>query len=122
MPIYEAIKPFLEHGVNVNAQNKVGDTPLHILLIADVDHYWTVERAVIQTLIKHGAQVNIQNVAGDTPFHMLSRLRIKAEWKRQLIWCLLDAGADVSVKNLKGESPLQLLEQADDSSILRQVE
>ncbi|KAK0513036.1 hypothetical protein JMJ35_005053 [Cladonia borealis] len=122
MPIYEAIKPFLEHGVNVNAQNKVGDTPLHILLIADVDHYWTVERAVIQTLIKHGAQVNIQNVAGDTPFHMLSRLRIKAEWKRQLLWCLLDAGADVSVKNLKGESPLQLLEQADDSSIVRQVE
>jgi ankyrin repeat protein len=56
----------LEHGADVMAQNKDGETPLHLASRED-------KGEVIHMLLEHGAHVMAQNKDGDTPLHLASR-------------------------------------------------
>ncbi|XP_014237566.1 ankyrin-2-like [Trichogramma pretiosum] len=56
-----------EHGpLQINAQNKEGDTPLHLAV-------WAGDCNVIDWLLKNGANLNLANKEGFTPLHILSK-------------------------------------------------
>ena len=61
----------LEHGVDVNAQNKVGETPLHI-----ASRLRLLEMARI--LLEHGAWVDLENAEGKTPLQLATGRKGKA--------------------------------------------
>ena len=94
-----AAQLLLEHGANINARNKEGQTPLHLLLLAmdedlDIDtiqfflergadadavdnNHLTLLHEVsyngnvnaAQLLLEHGANINARNKEGHTPLH-----------------------------------------------------
>ncbi|KAN0131543.1 Ankyrin repeat-containing domain protein [Lactarius tabidus] len=61
----------LEHGVDVNAQNKVHETPLHL-----ASRLRLLEMARI--LLGHGADINVKNAEGKTPLQLASGRKRKA--------------------------------------------
>jgi ankyrin repeat protein len=61
----------LEHGADVNAQNKDQETPLHL-----ASHLRLHEMA--QVLLKHGANVNVKNSEGKSPLQLISGRKGKA--------------------------------------------
>jgi len=60
----------LDHGADVNATDKVGNTPLHaaVQTTASREAYLPV----IETLISRGADINAQNHGGGTPLEITS--------------------------------------------------
>ena len=82
-------------GIDVNAKDGAGDTPLH--------HAASHGRATIAaTLIAAGANVNATNTYGETPLHGA------AFRGASIVSLLLAAGANVNARNTSGETPLHL--------------
>lgn len=120
------VERMLNKGVDVNAKNKNGKTPLHmaalygsnrivgflitngaIVDIRDNDGKtplykaaWGGETTIAEILIKHGANVNAQDNYGDTPLHEAVR-----KGRSGTIKVLLDSGADVNLHNANGQTP-----------------
>ncbi|MEL6321251.1 MAG: ankyrin repeat domain-containing protein [Cyanobacteria bacterium J06626_14] len=61
---------FLQAGVNINATNNDGDTPLHIA----IRHH---RLNVAQFLIERGARINERNYEGHIPLNMV----LSQEWR-----------------------------------------
>jgi len=59
----DVVDLLLTHGAEVNAQNKVGITPLFIA--ANEGH-----ENVVKLLLAHGAEINIKTVGGRTLLHV----------------------------------------------------
>jgi ankyrin repeat protein len=78
----EVIACLIEHGADVNAQGKSGDTPLHIWATLGT------KKEIGELLLSAGADVNAKNKEGKTPI-------FGAAGPRVLL--LLDNGADVNV-------------------------
>ena len=89
----EAARVLLEHGVNPNAQDKDGDTPLH---------YAARSRRldVAAALLLHKANPNAQDAQGRTPLHMAAQ-QLDAE----LVRLLLANGADPNAHDAHGFGP-----------------
>jgi uncharacterized protein len=90
----------LKLGVDCNAKNAHGVTPLH----------FTAERYsvdVARVLIKYGANVNAQDRFGNTP---LSRaiFRSTGASELELVKLLMEHGANPDIKNKGGESARDL--------------
>ena len=124
------VTALLASGVDVNAVNEDGLTPLHLaamrgntemvvkLLAAGADatardlrgrtplHYaaMTDNTDVLNALLQSGADVHAADAAGDTPLHLAAR-RFRAE---AVPW-LLAHGADVNARNAEGQTPLHVL-------------
>ena len=56
----EAVKQHLATGADVNAKNKVGQTPLHRAALYS-------QKEIVELLIAGGANVNAKDKEGDTP-------------------------------------------------------
>jgi ankyrin repeat protein len=105
----------LDYGAWVDAEDILGQTPLHQVLLGNRDYqnfcddpFW--EKGfpgrfayLAERLLKCGADVNAQNKDHETSLHLASRLRF-----HDMARILLQYGADVNVKNSEGKSPLQL--------------
>ena len=65
------VRRLLEHGVDVNAQNKVHETPLHL-----ASRLRLLEMA--RLLLDHGADVNVKNAEGKTALQLASGRKRKA--------------------------------------------
>ena len=91
----KSLKYLLKNGVDVNEQDKEGNTPLHNLLYCNSN---TRERAEI--LINNGAFLEIKNKKGETPLNMV-RL-----WGTPDFTYLISKGADVNTRDNKGMTPL----------------
>jgi ankyrin repeat protein len=61
----------LEHGANVNAQNKDQETPLHL-----ASRFRLHDMAIF--LLQHGADVNVENSEGKSPLQLASGRKGKA--------------------------------------------
>lgn len=81
------VRQQLDKGVNVNAKNDTGQTPLHV----------TQDLAILKMLILRGADINTADGDGMTP--MFNK-------EVELIKVLIEAGADIHHRSNKGNTPL----------------
>ena len=61
----------LEHGADVNAQNKDNETPLHLASRLQLHE-------LAQLLLEHGADVDVKNSKGKSPLLVATRRKGKA--------------------------------------------
>ncbi|KAH3762168.1 ankyrin repeat protein [Pelomyxa schiedti] len=94
----EPFSKFLELGADVNAVNRLGETPLYK---ACFNH--SVRLMLIDLLTKSGSDVNICNDHGDSPLHLAVRMG-----REDLISVLVQAGADLNMTNKNGETPIEV--------------
>ena len=88
-------------GVNVNAKNNAGNTPLHLAAARnDAD----AARVLDFLLIWGGADVNAANNAGNTPLHVVAGGNANVN----VVNFLLSRRAAVNQKNNVGDTPLHL--------------
>ena len=90
----EAVKQHLVDGVDVNAKDEDGWTPLQ-------DATTSGHREIVELLITKGADVNVKTEEGETPLHTAV-----ANDHKEIIELLIDKGADVNAKTGEGETPL----------------
>ncbi|MBN2270416.1 MAG: ankyrin repeat domain-containing protein [Sedimentisphaerales bacterium] len=90
------VEVLLEEGIDVNAKDEDGKTPLH--LAVQEDH-----KDVVQALVSKGADVNAKDNKGMTPIHLATLRNL-----RDIIDLLISKGANVNTKNEKGETPLDI--------------
>ncbi|XP_018580221.1 tankyrase [Anoplophora glabripennis] len=103
----EVAEFLLEHGADVNAQDKGGLIPLH-----NASSYGHLDIAAL--LIKYNTVVNATDKWGFTPLHEAAQ-----KGRTQLCALLLAHGADPFLKNQEGQAPVDLA-SADDVRCLLQ--
>jgi len=97
----------LDHGVDPNAQDKNGDTPLLLALSQSI-----ASAEVIGLLIKHGANVNVRRRSGGSALHAsLGR-------DRKAMEMLLDAGAAVDAPDQHGRTVLHWAVEKNDVELV----
>ena len=89
----EAVKQQLAAGVDVNAGDVVGETPLHC----------AKNKEVAELLIAKGADVNAKDNGGWTPLHPASY-----DGHREVVELLITNGANVNSLSESKETPLDL--------------
>lgn len=108
----EMLNFLYRNGLEINKQNKKGDTALH----------YALETPVAELLLKYKADINAQNYAGETPLHKTIGIVVdqyhqgyqsynakKEEDFIKTALFLVARGADVKIANKKGQTPLLLL-------------
>ncbi|RZF41139.1 hypothetical protein LSTR_LSTR010791 [Laodelphax striatellus] len=103
----EVAEYLLEHGANVNAQDKGGLIPLH-----NASSYGHLDIAAL--LIKFNTVVNATDKWGFTPLHEAAQ-----KGRTQLSALLLAHGADPFLKNQEGQTPLDLASAEDVRCLLQ---
>ncbi|XP_077478539.1 poly [ADP-ribose] polymerase tankyrase-1-like [Stigmatopora argus] len=102
----EVAEYLLEHGADVNAQDKGGLIPLH-----NAASYGHVDIAAL--LIKYNTSVNATDKWAFTPLHEAAQ-----KGRTQLCALLLAHGADPTMKNQEGQTPLDLATADDIRALL----
>uniref|UniRef100_H3D6S3 Poly [ADP-ribose] polymerase n=1 Tax=Tetraodon nigroviridis TaxID=99883 RepID=H3D6S3_TETNG len=102
----EVAEYLLEHGADVNAQDKGGLIPLH-----NAASYGHVDIAAL--LIKHNTCVNATDKWAFTPLHEAAQ-----KGRTQLCALLLAHGADPTMRNQEGQTPLDLATADDIRALL----
>jgi len=92
------VKLLLDHKADPNATSKLGDTPLHLAIVAG-------RGDAVELLLSSGADVNAKESLGVTPLHLAASYG----WK-SVVEVLLAHNADVNAKEDDGETPLRLAE------------
>jgi uncharacterized protein YecT (DUF1311 family) len=90
----EMVSLLLDHGVDINARNPVGDTALMAVVASG-------QRDRVQLLLDHGADVNTQGKIGRTALHVA----VEAG-DTDMVRLLLDHGADRRISNGEGITPV----------------
>lgn len=107
---YEVVVNYLlRAGININATDERGRTPLFELMVR-----LTSDLHVLRCFIQKGVDINHQDDEGCTPLHVLVQSRGSQERLRRTILVLLEYGADVSIKNNADET-------ATDVAVARRV-
>ena len=121
----EAVELLLEHGADVNIQDKAGHTPLFdVVGSSTYSHYkyfWYVVaadgrakkgEAILQLLIKHKANVNLQDHDGNTVLHRIvtkpdmDSFNYCFNYYVAMFETILAAGANIHIKDKEGYTPL----------------
>lgn len=95
------VRELLGKGVDVNAQDNNGRTPLH-LAVNDEE----VSTVIVMLLIKNGAKVSTKDYRGKTPLHLATH-----QFSLSAVRILLHAGADVNAKDRHGNGPLEIAQK-----------
>jgi pectate lyase len=101
----EIVKAFLEQGIDVNAKDSYGITPLHHASAGD-------NRDIIELLLENGVDVNAKSKNGRTALHLAVGFG-----RKDIVGLLVEKGADVNTKDSQGQTPLQLAEKRKHTEI-----
>ena len=85
-----------EKGMNVNAETKTKETPVHLAIMNSSD------TRIVPYLIERGANINVKDRDGITPL-----LKAVGYFKTDFIKLLLEKGANVKEADRDGKTPLQ---------------
>ena len=92
----DVVKLIIENGININIQNDLGESPLHLASANG-------KRDIVKYLVEKGANIDLQDKQGQTPvFFVVDNNEIG------LLDLFLKKGADVTKKNKDGLTPLAL--------------
>ena len=111
---FEVARTIVKAGVDINARNKCGQTPLHLCIerrhdcLSDFDFH---KMALV--LIVGGADVNTVDNEGSAPLHLCAKRKAY-----DMFPMLVEAGANVNATNGDGKTPLQIVESNGDLSEL----
>ena len=89
------VKYLIKLGVDLNARDRKGTTPLFIAALKS-------QEPTCDALVKGGSLIKIQNTQGDTPLHFAVRINRESSAK-----FLLDNGADLYVLNNSLITPMK---------------
>jgi ankyrin repeat protein len=100
----EIVQVLLAHGAKVDAENDLGETPLHLVRQGKYGSQFGVR--VAQLLLNSGADVNARDKRYWTPL-----LSASYYGRREVAQVLLDHGAIAKVEDNQGKTPLHQLSQ-----------
>jgi len=92
----EEAKSLIKEGIDVNAKDQDGLTPLHYAT-------WEGHLKIVRLLIENGADINAKNKWGNTPLHYAIKRR-----HLKIVRLLIENGADINAWNEWGETPLDI--------------
>lgn len=100
---YTTIDMLVNNCQDVNAQDKDGQTPLHIAIRWSVFYavLSSTDESLIKRLLDHGADLNIRDVLGYTPLHCAAFSGTPG-----IILMLVNRGASLIAKDYAGRVPL----------------
>ena len=96
----EMVQVLLDYGVDVNAKNDWGNTPLNYALKYG---HKIVDPSVVRLLLDHGADPNLQANGGQTPLYRASEYG-----KVEIVRLLVERGASVEVQDEEGQTALDV--------------
>ena len=105
----EVVYMLIDCGANVTAQNKDGETPLHLASRRG-------EVAVFPMLVERGANISAQNKDRETPLHLASRYG-----QVEVAHMLIDHGADVTAQDTSGVTPLHVASSHGQAEVARML-
>jgi hypothetical protein len=109
----EMVQVLLEYGVDVNAKNDLGCTPLFCTASSLIGGHRN-EHRVARFLIGHGADPNTRSVEGFTSLHLASE-----NGRIELVRLLIELGANVEVKDDEGRTPLDFASDRQREEIIK---
>ncbi|CAB0038441.1 unnamed protein product [Trichogramma brassicae] len=104
--IFEVINKF-DQLVEVNAQDKLGNTPLHLALKFA---RFSMNKTKLECLLENGADANLDNKEGSTPLHIICSRRMDDDLPLVFFEVCdeVDRMVEVDARDKKGRTPLQL--------------
>ncbi|CAL4179498.1 unnamed protein product, partial [Meganyctiphanes norvegica] len=111
------VSKLLQSGTPLNETNVLNQTPLHTLLLGDVQSSSSLE--ALQTLVDSGMNVCVKDNSGDTPLHYVRHLLQKGLYDRaaKVAQVLIKAGTPVDAVNNEGRTLLTYSVEHLDKSI-----
>ena len=109
---WDVAKDLISKGVDINAQDKNGNTVLHLLC-------FNTNLEMMETLLKAGADPNKRDKENMTPLFYLGRICFSVpEEKYQLMKLLLDYGADKNIHCVEAKTVVEESEKRGDTRAL----
>ena len=100
-------KILVENGININAADATGKTPLHEAVESN-------SMKIVEYLLQHGSQINLADDSGSTPLLMSMGHKTST-----IATYLLLEGADPSIQDVKNRSPLHLAVERECIDLVR---
>lgn len=107
----EMLSLFLNRGVDINAGDNTGATPLHY---ASLDEGYPC-RYKIEDLLNFGADLEARDKMGQTALHHASRRGKKTD----AVKVLLESGADINARDEAGATPLHMAAARGDAEVIK---
>ena len=103
------------HGADVSAEDKLGDTPLHLLAERGYRcsaKHWDERVAIFRFLLRHGTNMTARNGVGNTPLHL-----VVTEWNdtsrstilKGILQLSFRYGVNLNAQDKTGDTPLHIL-------------
>ena len=92
----DQLHDFIKAGVNINAKDKEGFTPIHMVVAISEN------LKIIETLTQSGANINAKDKRALTPLHIAALLSKNLK----VIRTLIQLGANINAKEMEGLTPL----------------
>lgn len=110
-----SVAELTDAGIDVNARNDRGDTPLHVACSADAP------LTFVRQLLEAGADVNALNVMRRSPLHCVAKNRNASLSEQQLELLVAHGVAAVDGADSTGLTPLMLATRANNRAVVQRL-